>query len=178
MKNIYLILGCSGSGKTTIVEALEQTRGLTSIQSYTTRPKRTDNEKGHIFVSDKEFDKLTDIVAFTVFCNNRYGATAEQVEHNDLYIIDPSGVKYFREKYTGSKGVKVIYIKTSLVLRMERLEKRDGFDEALKRIKNDIIEFKDAEMLADKTIINEEDGISDTVGKVWKYISQCEAETI
>ena len=63
---IYLIVGRSGSGKTTIAEELERKYGLKSIQSYTTRPKRSDNETGHIFVSDEEFDKLTDMVAYTL----------------------------------------------------------------------------------------------------------------
>ena len=40
MKHIFLIIGASGSGKTTITEQLEQRYGLTSIQSYTTRAAR------------------------------------------------------------------------------------------------------------------------------------------
>ena len=60
MNNIYLIVGCSGSGKTTIVNSLENKYGLKSIQSYTTRPKRSDDETGHIFISDEEYDKLED----------------------------------------------------------------------------------------------------------------------
>ena len=49
-KTIFLITGCSGSGKTTITEQLEMKYGLKSIQSYTTRAKRSENETGHIFV--------------------------------------------------------------------------------------------------------------------------------
>ena len=81
---IFLIVGCSGSGKTTITEQLEQKYGLKSIQSYTTRPKRSEDEKGHIFVSDSEVPPKTDMVAYTEFAGNRYCATAEQVEDNDL----------------------------------------------------------------------------------------------
>ena len=33
MKNIYLIVGCSGSGKTAITEKLEELYNLKSIQS-------------------------------------------------------------------------------------------------------------------------------------------------
>ena len=50
---IFLIVGCSGSGKTTITEQLEQKYGLKAIQSYTTRQPRYDGETGHIFVSDE-----------------------------------------------------------------------------------------------------------------------------
>ena len=77
MKNIFLIVGASGSGKTTIVEQLEQRYGLTSIQSYTTRAARYVGEKGHIFVSDEEFDKLTDLIAYTEFAND----LIKRIEH-------------------------------------------------------------------------------------------------
>ena len=67
MNNIFLIVGCSGSGKTTITEQLEMKYGLKSIQSYTTRPPRYDGEIGHTFISTEEFDKLVDICAYTEF---------------------------------------------------------------------------------------------------------------
>ena len=62
--HIFLIVGPSGSGKTTLVGMLEQSCGLTAIESYTTRNPRYSGEKGHIFVSDEEFDQLTDLVGF------------------------------------------------------------------------------------------------------------------
>ena len=84
-KNIYLLVGESGNGKTSVSEHLERQYGLTSIQSYTTRPKRSENENGHIFITDSEFDNLKDLVAYTEFNNYRYGTTTDQVEqHNSL----------------------------------------------------------------------------------------------
>ena len=71
MKNCYLIVGQSGSGKTTIVNTLEEKYGLKSIQSYTTRPKRSENETGHTFISDEEYDKLENIVACTDYCKSK-----------------------------------------------------------------------------------------------------------
>ena len=50
-KGIYLIVGKSGSGKTTLVEALKK-YGYNSIESYTTRPKRFDNETCHTFITE------------------------------------------------------------------------------------------------------------------------------
>ena len=64
-KPLYLFVGPSGSGKTTIVDKLECENRYKSIQSYTTRPQRHQNEYGHIFISDEEFDQLTNIVAYT-----------------------------------------------------------------------------------------------------------------
>ena len=82
---IFLIVGPSGSGKSTIAEHLVETMNLKQIESYTTRKPRSRHEKGHIFVTDKEFDNLIDLVGYTEFCGHRYAATAAQVEENDIY---------------------------------------------------------------------------------------------
>lgn len=185
MKNIYLIVGESGSGKTTIVEHLEQKYGLKSIQSYTTRQPRYNGETGHIFVSDEEFDKLTDMVAYTEFAGNRYCATVEQVETHDLYVIDPKGVDYFREHYKGKKTPKIIFITADIKTRYERMVQRsekkgsthlNAVNEALVRIKNDIVEFYDYIQDSSKAdcTINNIDNLDSAVEKVYGFICSCE----
>lgn len=188
-KNVYLFVAPSGSGKTVITERLEEKYKFKTIQSYTTRAKRYDDETGHIFVSDEEFDKLENLVAYTSFCNNRYAATAEQVDTHDLYIIDPKGVNYFREHYKGNKGVKVIYINSPLTIRYERMKVRaesggmsplDATGEALKRIANDAHEFYDyVHNIApiNYTIDNNDNtNIDDMVDKIFSFINDCERE--
>ena len=63
----FIIVGESGSGKTTIVNELEKRYGLTSVQSYTTRPKRYPDETGHTFVSEQEFFQLEKYVCVHIF---------------------------------------------------------------------------------------------------------------
>ena len=139
---IFLIVGPSGSGKTTIVEMLEQSLGMTAIESYTTRKPRYSGEKGHIFVSDEEFDQLKDLVGYTEFDNYRYAATAMQVEHNDIYVIDPAGVAYFKEHYHGSKQVRVIGIWATEPIRKKRMFLRGDPEDAIaKRLENDRTAF-------------------------------------
>ena len=186
---IFLIVGCSGSGKTTITEQLEQKYGLKSIQSYTTRKPRYDGETGHTFVSDEEFDKLTDIVAYTEFAGNRYCATAEQVENNDLYIIDPKGVDFFMKAYKGSKTPKIIFISSNLTTRYERMIGRaetkgkshqEAIESSLTRIVNDAGEFYDyiqGQAWVDYVCKNNSnDKLEDIVDKIFDYISSCESE--
>jgi len=178
LNNIYLIVGESGSGKTTIVTLLEKLHDLTSIQSYTTRPKRSENEIGHTFVTDEEFDKLTDMVAFTNYNGYRYCATAEQAENNSLYVIDIEGIKFFKNAYHGSKGVKVIYISSEIHTRVKRMEERgDTFDKIMERIVNDVVDFKEAKSMADYTVINGDNTqLVDVERKVWDFIRKCEEE--
>lgn len=186
---IFLIVGCSGSGKTTITEQLEQKYGLKSIQSYTTRKPRYDGETGHIFISDEEFDKLTDMVAYTEFAGNRYCATAEQVENNDLYIIDPKGVDFFMKAYKGSKTPKIIFISSNLTTRYERMLEREetkgkshqeAIELSLARIVNDAGEFYDyiqGQAWVDYICKNNADNkLEDVVDKIFDYISSCESE--
>ena len=186
-KTIFLITGCSGSGKTTITEQLEQKYGLKSIQSYTTRPPRYDGETGHTFISNEEFDKLVDICGYTEFAGNRYCSTAEQVENNDLYVIDPNGIDYFIKSYKGKKTPKIIFIDSDLTTRYDRMVKRaedegDAFltavDKALNRIKNDVVEFYDYTHnnahFDFKVRNNKNDNLSQVVDKIYNYICDCE----
>ena len=147
-KNLICLVGESGSGKDTITEILKLDYGLTSIKSYTTRPKRYNGENTHIFVDDKAFSELKDVVAYTEFNGYKYCATAEQIENNDIYIIDPDGIKYFREHYKGDKGIIAIYIKVKPWTRFWRMIHRgDGWRNAWNRIKHDKIAFKDTESI-------------------------------
>ena len=187
MNNIYLIVGASGAGKTLLTETLEQEYGYKSIQSYTTRKPRYDGEKGHTFVTNEEFDKLTDMVAYTEFCGHRYCATSQQVDENDLYVIDPKGIEFFKNNYNGNKGIKIIYIESSTSTRYERMCKRHqkngdsrlkASEKALERIENDVVEFYGFIhhiVKVDLTVKNNyNDNVNDIVDKIVEFINECE----
>ena len=189
MKNCYLIVGQSGSGKTTIVNALEEKYGLKSIQSYTTRPKRSDNETGHIFISDEEYDKLENIVACTEICNYRYCATAEQINESDLYVIDPAGVESLKAFYKGNKQFKIIYIKSDITTRYERMRFRSqksgkqylkSVEETLNRIVHDSAKFykyEHEETPIDLVVNNGwNDDIPHVAEQIYRFIEKCEKE--
>lgn len=144
MKNkfIILLMGKSGSGKTTIAETLNKKYGWTAIQSYTTRSPRYPGETGHVFVTDEKFDQLTDMVAYTEFAGNRYCATAQQVEENQIYVIDPDGCEYFAQAYKGDKLVIPIGILCEEEKLFDRMIARgDPFANASVRIEHDKKKF-------------------------------------
>ena len=108
MRNIYCIVGPSGSGKTTIAKRLELDYGLKSVASYTTRPPRYPDEEGHIFVNNEVFDGLEELCAFTEYNGYRYGVTPNMIDENDIYVIDPYGLRTLLDYYNGEKGIKSI----------------------------------------------------------------------
>lgn len=140
--NIYLVVGRSGVGKTSVANKLCEDYGLKSIKSYTTRKPRYEDEKGHIFISDGEFDGLTDIIAETRFDNHRYCSTKEQIDNNDLYVVDLSGVETFKERYDGNKKPIVLYLTADENVLIERMENRgDSEKSAKQRIVHDKTAF-------------------------------------
>lgn len=172
-KNIYLFVGASGSGKTTIVERLEKQYGLKSIQSYTTRKPRYEGEKGHIFITKKEFSELKDICAYTVFNGNQYGATSAQVNTHELYVIDPKGIEFFKNNYVGNKNWFVIYLNVPIDIRCNRMVKRgDSESKIIERLVNDYKEFYMADVLAD--IVIENYNLESTIDHIWQFIQEKE----
>ena len=169
------VLQASGSGKTTVANVLEEKYGYKQLQSYTTRPMRTENEISHTFVNDAFFDQLTDFIGYTSYGNYRYGATAEQANNADLYVIDPAGVEFLKNHYNG-KSVKVITITSPVHTRINRMEQRgDEFGKIMKRLLIDI-DFRN--FLGDFNIDNGDNTkLSDLVKKIHEYIIKCESET-
>ena len=123
------------------------------------------------------------------FDNYDISITAEQVENNDLYVIDPNGVKFFMKSYTGKKTPKIIFIDSDLTTRYDRMVKRaedkgDAFltavDKALNRIKTDVVEFYDFthnNAHVDFTVDNNKNGnLIQVVNKIYDYICDCERE--
>lgn len=159
-KPFVLLVGGSGSGKTTLATELES-RGYKMLPSYTTRQPRTPDERGHTFITKQKVFKLKELVAFTMFDSHIYCATEEQVEENDVFVVDPRGVRFFRMSYQGGKQPVVVYLKVPLLTRFVRLLKRgDGLKKALRRIWHDRKAFIGFEGCADLVLENETTGVA------------------
>ncbi|MCD3216893.1 guanylate kinase [Clostridium botulinum C] len=167
---IILVLGQSASGKSTLIEEMEW-YGYKAVQSYTTRPKRTKDEKGHIFVKESDYtfiqdnktnevriyDKLgneVNIVAYTYFNENHYWATMDQVVGSTYYIIDKAGVDDFIDKVGDKVDYKIVYINVPFFTRIKRLIKRDGLMRGISRLINDFKMFR--RLKYDERIINKD----------------------
>ncbi len=159
---IFCIIGPSGCGKTTVVEELVK-KGYTSVPSYTTRPKRFENETGHTFITKEEFDKLTDIVAYTHFNNYDYCVTKDMLNNCDFYIIDADGILELSKHNISFITIGLKLSQTDCISRM--LMRGDSCSDILDRLQNDKIKFKNYLNLCDYTI-DANNSINDIVNQI------------
>lgn len=175
MKKVFLILGESGSGKTSICNELEK-RGFTVLQSYTTRQSRYEDETGHTFCSIEEYNHFREtnqIVAYTFFDNSHYFSTKEQLINSDIYVIDPSGIEYLKENVKDIEFI-TIYIQVREQQRIARMYNRGDNQEMIEnRLINDTHKFK--KKTFDYAVVNNE---LDKTVKIIEYIMLVELDEV
>lgn len=157
-KKIFLLLGASGTGKTTLGNYLKKI-GIIELISCTTRKPRENEIPGitYYYLSNKKFDKIKKVET-TKYAGNRYCISKKEVNNKlkngyVFAIVDKGGIEQFKNQY--GNMVKVIYIYSNMMECFNRIKKRDNFNIACKRIKNAMStgEFKNNK-LADYVIIN------------------------
>ena len=147
---LIALIGRSGSGKTTVADVLEQKHDLTSVKSWTTRPKRSKTEKGHVFVTEEWFKKAfpkgdhETIAAYTEFNGYRYFAVLTDINIHDVYVIDPAGLESLKERYHGPKKIISIWLNASRETCKKRMLSRGDTPENVEsRLANDDLIFTD-----------------------------------
>lgn len=129
-KPLFLFVGRSASGKTTIANILEEKHEYKQVSSYTTRPPRYDGEVGHIFVNKQEFDNLGELAAYTLYNDNEYGTTFKQLDECDIYVIDVPGIETLLQKNI-DRPIVIIYFDTTVYTRINRMMDRGDSDMAI-----------------------------------------------
>lgn len=128
---LYLFIGKSSSGKTTVANFLEKKHGFKQVNSYTTRKPRYEGEIGHIFVDDITFDNLGELVAYTEYNGHRYGTTAAQLDQCNIYVVDIPGLETLLEKYKTDRKIVILYFSTNVCTRINRMIDRGDSDMAI-----------------------------------------------
>lgn len=135
---IVLIVGDSGSGKSTIVRYVEKNMdNVNIVKSYTTRPKRNKYDNDHTFI--KSVDEIKgDVVASTEIDGYFYGASENQFKENkiNLYIVDDKGVvdvkNYFKNKNILTVHINRLNIKVPVNRKNRKIKKLDiEYDEEI-----------------------------------------------
>lgn len=140
---ITLIIGESASGKDSLANLLEQD-GYKVLKSYTTRLPRPNEGNTHIFIRPEEVEKYRDsFIAYTKIGSYEYFATLDQLKESDIYIIDPEGYRFLKEKIPSIKIIP-IYINVNESTRYNRALKRVNYNEKQKKETEDrfIAEYK------------------------------------
>ena len=131
-KPLFLFVGKSASGKTTVANALEEKHGYRQVESYTTRAPRYEGEHGHTFVSEEEFNNLGELAAYTFYNGNHYGTTFDQLNECDIYVIDVPGVESLLDKLKdNTRPVIIFYFDASVHSRILRMQKRGDGDHSI-----------------------------------------------
>ena len=182
MQPLLALMGCSGSGKSTLCAELEKRYGLKSIPSYTTRKPRFDGEQGHTFITEDEFDKLKDILAYAETDNCRYAVTKEMLEDEQysIYVIDMTGLKYLYEHYHGDRPIISVFISCSATSRFKHMMDREDsrpyherLAAAIDRIEHDSLEFNKTDLInhVNYRVENKEGEFDNLVGMVSRICS-------
>lgn len=158
-KRIYILLGPSGAGKTTLGGYLKEL-GIPELVSHTTRPMREGEIDGvsYHFITREEFDAI-EKAEFTDYGGSAYCLSKKEIEDklkdNDIVfaITDINGVKQLKEKYP---EVKVIFITIPLEEMEIRMRARKDAEENIqKRLRNAIENKEHANIIyADYVIEN------------------------
>lgn len=116
---IYLIIGKSGVGKSSIVNGLKNNKQvkpkINIIKSYTTRKQRDIEDTDHTFISKKDIKKYEDDIVASSWINDEfYFATNQQFKENyaNVYIVDLKGLEDILKMFNNKKIV-IVEIKSS-----------------------------------------------------------------
>lgn len=138
-RNIYCIVGRSGSGKTSVCYELWQEE-YNVIQSYTTRPPRRVKEWGHTFINfisatdERKYFNSANVIAYAELYGYKYWAEKHQYYSypNSLYVIDPATAHSLQKKE------EELEAKVYIILLAMSPEKAKGF--MLKQRKKEDVE--------------------------------------
>lgn len=147
---MFVIIGWTNSGKTTVANILEKDYGYKRTVTYTTRPKRPGEIDGvdYNFISKESFLSLKEKGFFaetagydTCYGTWYYGSSKESYsDDNSFIILNPKGLKQIREAGLNPQ-VYMLRVPASALLKRGLL-RGDNEDELRRRLDADCSDFK------------------------------------
>ena len=141
---IIVLLGASGSGKSTIENELSTHHGFEKIISYTTRQPRDNEENGkdYWFVDNDTFEEVLKRDLFAEhdeYSQNRlYGTLkSDYVDGNKVVVLTPNGLRQLK-KNCPNEDILTVLVEASLGTRVKRYIDRCGVDKFNFDDKNEI----------------------------------------
>lgn len=141
---IIVLLGASGSGKSTIEQELSSHYGYKKIISYTTRQPRNSEENGkdYWFVDNDTFKEVLsrDLFAeYDEYSQNRlYGTLkSDYMDDDKVVVLTPNGFRQL-QKNCPNEEIFSVLVEASLGTRIKRYIDRCGVDKFTFDDKNEI----------------------------------------
>lgn len=133
---IILLVGASGSGKSTIGKMLEDKFNIPQLTSFTTRPMREGEVDGvdYHFVTKEDLPHM-DLIESSEYNGNVYGLSDDEVTNKlDYYehvyfIADKNGAEQIANMF--SNIAVYFWLNTSIETMVERMRKRGDSDEQI-----------------------------------------------
>lgn len=135
---VVLVVGRTGSGKSSLIKRLCEKTELRALCSYTTRPKRSESDNDHIFVDEATYLQAKEngeIAVDAEIAGNYYYSTIEQLYEADLYTINPDALDKLLAMDLPNIRFVVVYLSCPDKVRQERAMKR-GDDKRKYRIRD------------------------------------------
>ena len=155
---LYIVLGQTLSGKSTLVRDLVTVTGIKQIITYTTRPIREGERDGvdYHFITSEEMDKPEFFGRrdfYTVYREEPYSyamSKDDMLPFGDaIIILDPQGVRAVKDEI-GHSNVTTVFIDAPIDLLIERGKLRgDSAEEVQRRLHADRDAFISAKYFAD-----------------------------
>ena len=168
---VVVLLGASGSGKSTIENELSVHHGFEKIVSYTTRQPRENEENGrdYYFIDNDTFEEILsrDLFAeYDEYSQNRlYGTLkSDYIDgENKVAVLTPNGLRQLK-KNCHNEDIFTVLVEASLGTRIKRYIDRcnvnkfnfDDADEIFARINRDFGMFLGLEKEVDFVVHNDE----------------------
>lgn len=156
MRNIYVLTGMSGVGKTSIINELLKNSSFSYPKMYTTRPTRKLMRDGKIHISEYEYKKIPNKIVEFNYNQYKYAITDSEVQKANLFDLAPSGFLNLRNNYSGSKKIIVIHIWIYEAERIKRMKQRGENEKNIySRLEYEKKEYHNIENMVDYSIIND-----------------------
>ena len=167
---IIVLLGASGSGKSTIENILSESFGYEKIVSYTTRNQRLGetNGKDYFFINKDAFEDALRKGLFAEhdeYSQERFYGTlkSDYQKGNKVVVLTPNGLRQIK-KNCHHEDIYSVYVDANLGTRVKRYIDRCGVDkfnfddknEIAARVERDFAMFLGIEKEVDFVIANNE----------------------
>jgi guanylate kinase len=170
---LFILVGKSGSGKSTIESKIDKIGVAKKVISSTTRNTRSNEKNGldYYFISEEEFQEKLERGLFaehseypTVNGMAKYGMQMKDIklnEGNNICVVNPDGMTQVLDNL-GKENCITIYIERddrervcSTLLRDKSKDFGKVLEEATRRYKSDEIDFAEMKDICDYVVINE-----------------------